>query len=105
MRLIDADALLEAIRESRQKNPHNDSKIRANHTIEHDHIAHLVLEQPNAYDVDKVVERLEQQKNQYLRRSDEIKSKFGENYESQKNYGKACSYDHAIEIVKSGGIE
>ena len=105
MRLIDADALLEAIRESRQKNPHNDSKIRANHTIEHDHVAHLVLEQPTAYDVDKVVERLEQQKNQYLRRSDEIKSKFGENYESQKNYGKACSYDHAIEIVKSGGTE
>ncbi len=64
-----------------------------------------IEEQPTAYDVDKVVEQLEQQKNQYFRRAEEIKNKFGENYESQKNYGKACSYDHAIEIVKSSGIE
>lgn len=60
---------------------------------------------PAAYNADKVVEQLEEQKNQYFRRAEEIKNKFGENYESQKNYGKACSYDHAIEIVKSGGIE
>lgn len=60
MRLIDANLLLKDIERSREKNPHGDSKIRANHTIEHDHIAHLVLEQPVAYDVDKVVERLEQ---------------------------------------------
>lgn len=59
---------------------------------------------PTAYDVDKVIARLEQQKNQYFRRAEEIKNKFGENYESQKNYGKACSYDHAIEIAKSGYI-
>lgn len=60
---------------------------------------------PTAYDVDKVVEQLEQQKNQYFRRAEEIKNKFGENYESQKNYGKACSYDYVLKIVKSGGIE
>lgn len=59
---------------------------------------------PAVYDVDRVIERLEQQKNQYFRRAEEIKNKFGENYESQKNYGKACSYDHAIETVKPGGI-
>lgn len=58
-KLINAYSLLEAIRESREKNPHEDSKIRANHTIEHDHIAHLVLAQPVAYDVDKIVKRLE----------------------------------------------
>ena len=58
MRLIDRDLLLSEIEKSRGKNPHKDSKIRANHTIEHDHIAHLVLEQPTAYDVDKVMEQI-----------------------------------------------
>lgn len=91
MRLIDADLL-------KGKYICNRAYCGVNKLVEIDSI-------PTAYDVDKVVERLKQQKNQYLRRSDEIKSKFGENYESQKNYGKACSYDHAIEIVKSGGIE
>lgn len=67
------------------------------------YIETTIREMPTAYDVDKVVERLEQQKNQYFRRSEEIKSEFGENEESQKNYSKACSYEFAIEIVKSGG--
>jgi len=64
-----------------------------------------IEEQPTAYDVDKVVEQLEQQKNQYFRRSDEIKNRFGENFESHRLFSKACSYDNAIQIVKSGGIE
>ncbi len=72
---------------------------------EYRHYQNTVKMMPTAYNVDKVVEQLEQQKNQYFRRAEEIKNKFGENYESQKNYGKACSYDHAIEIVKSSGIE
>lgn len=65
----------------------------------------FIMQVPTAYDVDKVVEQLEQQKNQYFRRAEEIKNGFGENSESEKNYGKACSYDNAIKIVKSGGIE
>ena len=64
-----------------------------------------IEEQPTAYDVDKVVEQLEQQKNQYFRRSDEIKNRFGENFENHRLFSKACSYDNAIQIVKSGGIE
>lgn len=58
MKLIDTYSLLESIKESRKKNPHKDSKIRANHTIEHDHIAHLALEQSAAYDVDKVIKHI-----------------------------------------------
>lgn len=58
-----------------------------------------------AYDMDKVVEQLEQQKSQYFRRAEEIKNGFGENSESEKNYGKAYSYEYAIEIVKSGFIK
>ncbi len=60
---------------------------------------------PTAYDLDKVVEQLESQKNQHFRRAEEIKNKFGESYESQRLFSKACSYDNAIQIVKSGGIE
>lgn len=93
MRLIDADLLLERIAESRKKNPHGDSKIRANHTIEHDHIAHLVLEQPTAYDVDKVVERLEETLLNLTFHKDN----------NSKTWNKAIH--NAIEIVKSGGIE
>lgn len=93
MRLIDADWLQERLAKEPMENR---TYLRANE---------IAAEAPTAYDVDKVVEQLEQQKNQYFSRAEEIKNKFGENYESQKNYGKACSYDHAIEIVKSTGIE
>ena len=91
MRLIDRDLLLSEIEKSREKNPHKDSKIRANHTIEHDHIAHLVLEQPIAYDVDKVVERL---KEKILNTSD-----------TQIGISARMAFGKSIEIVKSGGIE
>lgn len=52
-----------------------------------------VMEQPTAYDVDKVVEQLENER------------KFWENaYDSNLGKEKARSYEHAIEIVKVGGI-
>lgn len=103
MRLIDADNLMEQLSKCIY-----DTTDPAARRAAHDTMAccqSLVDNQPAAYDVDKVVEQLEQQKNQYFRRAEEIKNKFGENYESQKNYGKACSYDYALKIVKSGGIE
>lgn len=68
-------------------------------------IEKMIMEHPTAYDLDKVLEQLEQQKNQYFSRSEEIKREFGENSESQRNYSKACGYELAIEIVKSGRIE
>lgn len=87
MRLIDRDLLLSEIEKSRRKNPHKDSKIRVNHTIEHDHFAHLVLEQPVAYDVDKVVRQMEE----CIKESSNV------------DYNRAMI--EAIEIVKSGSIE
>lgn len=96
MKLIDRDLLLQTIEESRGKNPHEDSKIRVNHTIEHDHIAHLVLEQPTAYDVDKVVKQLEN-----------LGWVFADYYPDGTNISresrKSIPYDRVIEIVKSGG--
>ena len=49
--------------------------------------------------VERIVERLEQQEKQYNERA----KKFAEalhSWEERRNYGKACSYAHAIEIVK-----
>lgn len=49
--------------------------------------------------VERIVEKLEQQEKQYNERA----KKFAEalhSWEERRNYGKACSYAHAIEIVK-----
>ena len=61
-RLIDVEKLIEDIEKSRKENPHNDIKIASNHNFEHFHFIKLVNEQPTAYDVDKVVEQLEELK-------------------------------------------
>lgn len=54
----------------------------------------LINRQPTAYDPDKVVEQLENER------------KFWENaYDSNLGKEKARSYEHAIEIVKGGGID
>ncbi len=46
MRLIDADALLEAVEKSRKDNPHQDRIIRSNHDTEHRHFMSLIERQP-----------------------------------------------------------
>jgi len=93
-KLIDAYSLLETIRESREKNPHEDSKIRTNHTIEHDHIAHLVFEQPAAYDVDKIVSRI-----------NEIGKRYCDSVKCDKNCADCehgCLMKSITDVVKGG---
>ena len=56
-------------------------------------LAQKIDEIPTAYDPDKVVEQLENER------------KFWENaYDSNLGKEKARSYEHAIEIVKGGGV-
>ena len=56
-------------------------------------LAQKIDQQPTAYDTDKVVEQLENER------------KFWENtYNRNLGKEKARSYEHAIEIVKGGGI-
>ena len=64
-------------------------------------ILDLIEQQDTAFNLENVIAELEQQKRQYFRRGKEIQDEFGENYESKKNFAKACSYDHALEIIKS----
>lgn len=98
--MIDRNLLLSEIEKSREKNPHKDSKIRANHTIEHDHIARLVLEQPTAY----VVEQLEENAKCFQCEADGL-AQVGNWGTATELQGKAAAYRDAAKTVKSCGIE
>lgn len=81
MRLIDADKIIDSLGFSDM-----DFAIGA-----------VIDNQPTAFDVDKVVERLETKKT----RDTELKKK----YISEYFKGKADAFEFAIEIVKGGGVE
>ena len=100
-RLIDADALIEVIKESRPLN-WTDSESELQEDADYNHFIEMVKEQPTAYDIEKVVAELEKQAEQYKRRALELVEKSTE--AGIHNKGKACSYEHAIEIVRKGGV-
>ena len=85
MRLIDADALKKDLK----------SVTLSNGTLVNTNaVLYLLEEYPTAYDPDKVVEQLENER------------KFWENaYNRNLGKEKARSYEHAIEIVKGGGVD
>lgn len=85
MRLIDADALKKDLK----------SVTLSNGTLVNTNaVLYLLEEYPTAYDVDKVVEQLENER------------KFWENaYNRNLGKEKARSYEHAIEIVEGGGVK
>lgn len=85
MRLIDADALKKDLK----------SVTLSNGTLVNTNaVLYLLEEYPTAYDVDKVVEQLENER------------KFWENaYKRNLGKEKARSYEHAIEIVEGGGVD
>lgn len=85
MRLIDADALKKDLK----------SVTLSNGTLVNTNaVLYLLEEYPTAYDVDKVVEQLENER------------KFLEHaYDKDLGKEKARSYAHAIEIVEGGGVD
>lgn len=88
-RLIDTDHLfflLNSAIELRKKLHRNTSDL--------DMMVDAVNDEPTAYDPDKVAEQLENER------------KFWENaYDSNLGKEKARSYEHAIQIVKGGGVD
>ena len=61
---------------------------------DYDAVKDVINNTPTAYDVDKIVEQLENER------------KFWENaYNRNLGKEKARSYEHAIEIVKGGGVD
>ena len=93
MRLIDADALIEAMKktESEYENAMTcPSWLSA---------FNVISEQPTAYDIDKVVEELEENASRYTKK---YATPYGNNgYRDTK----AISIHKAIEIVKRGGVD
>ena len=99
MRIIDADKLLECVEVSMLNNTHRNGNAALCHVSEHRHFVEMIVEQPTAFDVEKVVRELRDLKMRY--------------YLTIANTGDAdkdCAYlnianaiDTAIEIVKRGG--
>ena len=97
MRLIDADKLLEETRRDRdyaRKNGFMDMYYERQTLIDRIEV------QPTAYDVDKVVEQLEEL-GQKMSESKSIQ-KYGKSSPANHRYYKAVSVKRAIEIVKGG---
>ena len=92
MRLIDADALIEAMKktESEYENAMTCPSWWSAFNV--------ISEQPTAYDIDKVVEELEKNASRYTKK---YVTPYGNNgYKDTK----AISIHKAIEIVKQGGV-
>ena len=88
MRLIDADKLIEELKE-------NYDECELQTMLEYFGIYEFIKEQPTAFDVDKVVEQLEEEKMWY--------ETHGVNMDMKKGIiGATCK---AINIVKAGGID
>ena len=89
MRLIDADKLLETLQDLE---PHCDNKQYENRMLKmlRYYMPQIINDEPTAYDIDKVVEELETNKQNAL-----------EVEESIKEYN---VWNNAIEIVKQGAV-
>lgn len=91
MRLIDADKLMQGIRNTITEQSSTLNWLN------------LINRQPTAYDVDAVVERLEKEKQAST--SAKAEAIIGMCGASANHYGgEECAYQRAIEIVKGGGV-
>ena len=105
MRLIDADTLIKNLSYLYTKN-HIPVDMRAKEILT------TIMEQPTAYNIDKVVEEIKTLKEEALDEynmgeynlDNNIGNSISENYRKDMNEGRCFAYDDAIEIVKQGGI-
>lgn len=94
MRLIDADLL--------KKNCKCTGEFEDNFKcVSLTELAKVIDEQPTAFDVDKVVEQLEEIKKKYS----QLSLAFNDITETQKYIGMEQAMTLALEIVKGGGTE
>ena len=97
MRLIDADKLLDLIKDQKEKETGAYTKgINKGLNI----VKSIICDEaqtPTAYDVDAVVEQLESESDRW--------QDSGDAYNDEKEKGVAIGFRKAIEIVKGGGVE
>ena len=107
MRLIDADKLIEDLKSSRYFIAGlrcNKSILAQTMTNYAESVNKTIDKQPTVYDVDKVVEQLEELKNIHYVRFDRY-MKQGQKDLGKKHLIKFNAYNKAIEVVKDGGID
>lgn len=98
MRPIDADKLLECVEASMLNNTHRNGNAALCHVSEHRHFIETIVEQPTAFDVEKVLNELKHEESEALRRYSESKG-------TAYAFSNKCSCDNwakAIEIVNRG---
>ena len=97
-RLIDADKLLETLQDLEPHCENKDYEYGMLNTMRY-YMLKIINDEPTAYDVDKVVEQLEELKSlvPVNRILDDIVN------EKPKELGMLIAYRKAIEIVKAGG--
>ena len=102
MRLIDADVLLEQYNlkdATKYGNKDAEQQAHSYSTMMLYEIADMIEDAPTAYDIDKVVEELEENASRYTKK---YATPYGNNgYRDTK----AISIHKAIEIVKRGGVD
>lgn len=99
MRPIDADKLLKCVEASMLNNTHRNGNAALCHVSEHRHFIKTIVEQPTAFDVEKVLNELKHEESEALRRYSKSKG-------TAYAFSDKCSCDNwakAIEIVKRGG--
>lgn len=93
MRLIDADALLKKFRYGEADTDNDKAWIST--------IRRMIKEQPTIYDVEKVVEQLEERRSEYEVYSENAPDEELRAY--RKGVMRGCEYSQ--DIVKRGGVE
>lgn len=107
-RLVDADDLIEVIKESRPLN-WTDSESEIQEDADYNHFIEMVNAQPTAYDVEKVVAELEYEKEKaekeraYWEQHDWRDARYFNNADLADT--QVEDFDDAIEIVRKGGVE
>ena len=97
MRLIDADKLIEKLRDFKEWENDDGRPIHTMSEIQRiDRCINFAQTEPIAFDVDKVAEELEERQKEYL-------AGFGV-HNNDEMYGVACGLGDAIKIVKQGGV-
>ena len=106
-RPIDADKLLKYVEASMLNNTHRNGNAALCHVSEHRHFIEMIVEQPTAFDVKKVIEELENLREVELRRPDMCDELGDGDTDAQYNdgvrHGRYEAFIEAIKIVKRGG--
>lgn len=98
--LINRKALYERVEKSMYENPHSDSKVRQIHNHEHAHFLCMIMQEPTAFDKEKVHDELVKLRNAEIYNPDATNR-----YDEARSQGRYSAFLDAIRIVEKGGIE